>query len=232
MSIKLYELVGKDKSRPFSPHCWKARMALAHKRLDYEAVPVRFTEIPEIENGGQTIVPVIRHGERVIADSFEIALHLREAYPDRAGHLFQGDGSIALTRFVESWSQSQLHTWIFRWAAMDIYNMLDEADQAYFRENREKRVGMTLEEFVSDREERAGQLQQILAPIRLMLKKQPYLGGKDPIFADYIPFGALQWLRICSGLAMWDKDDPVRDWFERLLDLHDGAGRSVPEAEG
>ena len=179
MSIKLYELVGKDKSRPFSPHCWKARMALAHKRLDYEAVPVRFTEIPEIENGGQTIVPVIRHGERVIADSFEIALHLREAYPDRAGHLFQGDGSIALTRFVESWSQSQLHTWIFRWAAMDIYNMLDDADQAYFRENREKRVGMTLEEFVAGREERAGQLQQILAPIRLMLKHQPYLAGRD-----------------------------------------------------
>ena len=85
-------------------------------------------------------------------------------------------------------------------------------------------------EFVAGREERAGQLQQILTPIRLMLKHQPYLGGRDPIFADYIPFGALQWLRVCSGLAMWDKDDPVRDWFERLLDLHDGAGRSVPEA--
>ncbi|WP_075996011.1 glutathione S-transferase family protein [Salaquimonas pukyongi] len=231
MSIKLYELAGKDTSRPFSPHCWKARMALAHKQLEYETVPVGFTEVPDIENGGQGIVPVIRHGERVIADSFQIALHLREAYPDRDGHLFQGEGSIALSRFIEAWSNSQLHPWIIKWAALDIHNMLNETDQAYFRESREKRFGVTLEAFVEGREERAGQLQQLLAPIRLMLKHQPYLGGTQPMFADYIPFGALQWLRICSGLAMWDKDDPVRDWFERLLDLHDGVGRSVPEAQ-
>lgn len=31
MSLKLFELVGIDASRPFSPYCWRARMALAHK---------------------------------------------------------------------------------------------------------------------------------------------------------------------------------------------------------
>jgi hypothetical protein len=31
MSLKLFELVGTDAARPFSPFCWRTRMALAHK---------------------------------------------------------------------------------------------------------------------------------------------------------------------------------------------------------
>ena len=231
MSIKLYELVGKDASLPFSPHCWKARMALAHKGLDFEVEAVGFTQIPEIENGGQTIVPVIRHGDKLISDSFEIALYLKRTYPDRGPGLFKGDESIALTRFVESWCQSQIHPWAIRWAAMDICNMLGEADQAYFRTKREAIFGVSLEELVANREATLPQFKQLLMPLRLLLKHHPYSGGKDPMFADYIPFGALQWLRICSGMSMLEKDDPVTEWFERMLDLYDGHGRSVPEAK-
>lgn len=231
MSIKLYELTGKDKARPFSPHCWKARMALQHKQLSYETVPVGFTQIPEIENNGNPIVPIIHHGNKVVTDSFDIALYLRATYPDKGKRLFNGDGGVALSKFVESWSQSQIHPWIAKWAFMDIYNMLSEEDQVYFRNKREKQVGMPLEEFVKNREDTIPQLQKILMPIRLMLKNQPFLGGKEPMFADYIPFGALQWLRICSGFSMMETDDPVMDWFERMLDLYDGMARSVPEAK-
>lgn len=31
MTILLYDLVGRDATRPFSPQCWKIVMALAHK---------------------------------------------------------------------------------------------------------------------------------------------------------------------------------------------------------
>ena len=51
MSITLYELVGSDPSRPFSPHCWKIAWALAHKGLDFERVAVPFTAIPGLEGG-------------------------------------------------------------------------------------------------------------------------------------------------------------------------------------
>jgi hypothetical protein len=30
MTLKLFELVGTDEARPFSPFCWRTRMALAH----------------------------------------------------------------------------------------------------------------------------------------------------------------------------------------------------------
>ncbi len=68
MTILLYELVGSDPSRPFSPHCWKTAMALAHKGLAFECVPTRFLEVPEVEGGASKIVPVIRDGDKVVAD--------------------------------------------------------------------------------------------------------------------------------------------------------------------
>lgn len=230
MPIKLYELVGSDPARPFSPHCWKVRMALAHKRLDFETVPVRFTEIPAIANGGFKIVPVLAHGARHVSDSFDIALYLRDTYPDRGADLFRGEGAIALSRFIESWSFTQIHDWITRWALLDIVAMLDPADAAYFRESRTARLGMPLEDIVANREATIPELMKRLTPLRHMLARQPFVGGSEPRFADFIVFGAFQWLRIVSGLHMIPADDPVRSWIERMLDLNDGMARQVPEA--
>ena len=42
MTIEMYDLVGLE-DRRFSPFCWRARMALAHKGLDHVATPVGFT---------------------------------------------------------------------------------------------------------------------------------------------------------------------------------------------
>src|SRR6202140_4330987 len=44
MPLKLFELVGTDEERPFSPFCWRTRMALAHKGLSAESIPWCFTE--------------------------------------------------------------------------------------------------------------------------------------------------------------------------------------------
>ncbi len=41
---KLYELAGADENRKFSPYCWRALMALAHKGLEVESQPWHFTE--------------------------------------------------------------------------------------------------------------------------------------------------------------------------------------------
>lgn len=230
MTIKLYDLVGEDKSKPFSPHCWKVKMAIAHKGLEFESVPTSFVDIYKMENGGFSTVPLIRHGENLVHESFEIALYLRNSYPDVGDRLFHGEGGIALSRFVESWTLTQLHTWMAGWAFLDIHNMLDEKSQTYFRESREKRVGKTLEEFVANREDSIPDLIKILNAMNLMLKKQPFIGGRYPRYADYIVFGAFQWLRVVSGLHMIPKGTPMLDWLERMLDLHDGLGRSVPQA--
>ncbi|AEG52712.1 MULTISPECIES: glutathione S-transferase family protein [Sinorhizobium] len=229
MTRKLYALSGTDTSRPFSPHVWKTKLSLAHKGLAFDIAPVGFTEIPRLEQGATKIVPLLRDGEKLVSDSFDIALYLEEAYPDRPP-LFSGEGGKAMARFVEGWSQTTLHPAIGRIAIMDIHDSLDPIDRAYFRASREERFGRPLEAVA---EAGRGDLETFsakLEPIRHMLKFQPFLGGDRPLFADYIVFGALQWARIVSPHRLLAAGDVVTDWFERCLDLHDGLGRSVTAA--
>ncbi|HWK65083.1 MAG TPA: glutathione S-transferase family protein [Rhizobiaceae bacterium] len=229
MPILFYDLVGSDPSRPFSPHCWKTAMSLAHKGLAFEAVPTRFLDVPTIEGGVSKTVPVIRDGERVVADSFAIALYLDEAYPDKPS-LFGGRGGEALARFVERWSQMTLHGYLGTAALMDIYERQDAENKAYFRKAREARFGRKLEDVPAGRDAGLDAFRASLEPLRSMLSYQPWIGGAGPLFADYIVFGALQWVRVVSPFRLLAQDDPVAEWFDRCLDLHGGLGRKVPAA--
>lgn len=69
-----------------------------------------------------------------------------------------------------------------------------------------------------------------LEPLRSLLGYQPFIGGQSPLFADYIVFGAFQWVRIMSPFPVLADGDPVAAWFERCLDLHGRIGRDVPAA--
>lgn len=228
MTIQLYELVGADPERPFSPHCWKTVMALTHKGLEWTSLPRRFTEIAGIRPESK-IVPVIVDGERTVADSFQIALYLEERYPDRPT-LFGGEGGKAMARFVEGWVMTQLHSVLGMAAIMDIHACLDPDDREYLRKSREARFGMTLEAAGEKGAELLSQLNSRLDPLRVMLKHQPFIGGQTPLFSDYIVFGAFQWVRIIMPQTVLRHDDPVTDWFESCLDLHDGLARRVPAA--
>jgi glutathione S-transferase len=229
MTILLYELAGTDTSRPFSPHCWKTVMSLAHKGLTYKTVATPFTQVPLVEDSASRTVPVIRDGDCVVADSFDIAVYLEETYPDRPS-LFGGSGGVAMARFIERWSQLTVHPFLGAAALMDIHGMLAPIDQAYFRESREKRFGRPIEEVPADRDQKCAAFRAGLEPLRSMLSYQPFIGGTSPLFADYIVFGAFQWARVVSPFQALAADDPVTAWFERCLDLHDGTGRRVAAA--
>ena len=177
MAILLYDLVGADAGRPFSPHCWKAKMALAHKGLEFDSVPTPFTSVPKVEGGASKIVPVIRDGDKVVADSFEIALYLEDAYPDRPT-LFGGDGGKAMARFIERWSQLTLHSFKGAAAVLDIHQRLDAPDKAYFRQSRETRFGKSLEDVTAARDAGLAAYRASLEPLRSMLAWQPFIGGR------------------------------------------------------
>ncbi|GAA2863479.1 glutathione S-transferase [Aminobacter niigataensis] len=229
MTILLYDLVGSDAARPFSPHCWKVAMALAHKGLDYRAVPTRFLEVRGIEGGASSTIPVIRDGNKVVSDSFAIALHLEEAYPDRPT-LFGGKGGQAHARFIERWSQLTIHPYLGVTALGALHGMQDEANASYFRHSREARYGKPLEEVTAGRDAGLSAFRASLEPLRSMLTYQPWIGGDGPLFADYIVFGAFQWVRIATTFQSIDADDPIAEWFGRCLDLHAGLGHRVPAA--
>src|SRR3954469_25881287 len=145
MALKLFELVGTDAERPFSPFCWRTRMALAHKGLGAEKIPWCFTEKAAIAPHKSEKVPVLLDGETSVADSWAIANYLEDSHPDRPS-LFGGAGGRAMARFINAWGDIAVIGGIFPLIIADIPNNLADVDAAYFRKSREARFGKSLEE--------------------------------------------------------------------------------------
>ena len=215
---KLYDLAGADENRRFSPYCWRIRMALAHKGLDVECIPWRFTEKDALSFSGQEKVPVLVDGENTVSDSWEIAKYLETEYPDTPSlKLDQGE-----VLFIKYWVETTLHSEMLQILVMDIYNSLDLKDQTYFRESREKLFGKALEEIVVNRKERLQHFQKLLIPLRTTLKKQEFVAGGTPGFSAYIVFGAFQWARCISDISLLKADDSIYLWRKKMLALHQG----------
>jgi glutathione S-transferase len=227
MAITLYDLAGAESDRRFSPFCWRIRMALAHKGLDVETVPWRFTEKDKLPQPNVGRVPVIVDGGKVVHDSTAIADYLETRYPDRPP-LFGGEAGRALTSFVQNWTETVLQPALVGFVVLDICRHAAPQDQAYFRQSREERFGTSLENVVKDREPRLPAFRDSLAPLRRTLERQKFLAGAAPAYADYIVFGAFQWARAISDFELLAADDPVAAWRGRVLDAFDGLARKAP----
>ena len=224
MALQLFELVGTDDDRPFSPFCWRTRMALAHKGLEVTSTPWRFTEKDAIAAHQSEKVPVLLDGDRAINDSWAIATYLEDTYPNRPS-LFGGDGGRAMARMINWWGDTVVIAGMFPMIVADIHGHLAPADQAYFRQSREARFKKTLEEISSTRDRDVVAFRKSLDPVRLTLKTQPYLGGAAPNYADYIVFGPFQWARAISSFQLLQADDLMHAWRDRMLDAFDGMAR-------
>src|SRR6266700_2414894 len=119
MTLKIYELVGSEETRPFSPYCWRTRMALAHKGLEADTIPWRFTEKAAIAPYNSDKVPVLLDGDRSVADSLVIANYLEETYPDKPS-LFGGAGGKAAARFLNGYGDVAIIGGMFTLIVADI----------------------------------------------------------------------------------------------------------------
>jgi glutathione S-transferase len=225
MSIVMHDLAGADPDLRFSPYCWRTRFALAHKGLPVETVPWRFTDRDAIAFSGQGKVPVVHDDGSVVSDSWAIAEHLEERYP--APTLFGGATGRAHALFVNAWADAVMVGGIARFIVRDLLDIIDPKDRDYFRSSREARFGKTLEAVQEGREDRLAAFRESLLPVRLVLRRQPWLGGAAPSYADHIVAGTLMWPRCASRFELLEANDPVTEWQGRVLDLYGGLGRSA-----
>jgi glutathione S-transferase len=230
MAIRLYELKGAGECR-FSPYCWRTRLALAHKGLEAELIPVRFTDKDIIAFSGQSRVPVLVDGETTVSDSWTIACYLEDTYADRPS-LFGGDGGRSVSRILNAWMDKTQNPLIVRMIVLDIHNGIDEVDHDYFRTSREQRFGMALEDVQGDRAERVENFRAGLEFLRDILGEQPFLSGATPAYTDYIVFSAFQWSRCMSRFELLMADDPLHQWRDRMLGLFDGLAAKAAIAAG
>ena len=169
MTRRFFDLAGAEPNRRFSPYCWRTKLALAHKGLTVETIPWRFTDKDAIAMSDQGRVPVLIDGDKVVSDSWTIAEYLEDAYPDRPS-LFGGAEARRVTHFINCWADVVVNAALARLLLTDIYAHLHEKDRGYFRESREKRFGMPLEEVSADRETKVVAFRESLEPVRTILK--------------------------------------------------------------
>jgi glutathione S-transferase len=227
MGMKLYDLAGAESERRFSPFCWRIKMALAHKGLQAETIPWRFSDKPLIAQYKWERVPVLVDDGRGVVDSWTIANYLEDSYGGRPS-LFGGGAGRPLARFYNQWADAVLQPGISRFVMLDVYNHLDSRDREYFRTSREARIGTSLEAYSADRDSRLAAFRQSLEPLRQTLAAQPFLGGESPLYPDYIVFGGFQWARSISSFVLLEAADPVNAWRERLLHRFDDFAHATP----
>lgn len=221
MTIMLYELAGANPALRFSPYCWRVRLALAHKDLPVETVAWHFTEPKKLEFSGQGKVPVLVDGAKIVADSWAIAGYLDDAYPDHPPLFPMGTTHV---RFLNAWADGVMNPAIARVIVTDVHAALRPKDQAYYRTSREARFGRTLEQFTAGRSSNVAALRVLLEPVRSVLASQPWLGGDQPDYADYIVAGSLMW-PFCLSVFDWlEANDPVAVWFAEVRALFGGLG--------
>lgn len=221
--LEMWELCGRDNAR-FSTFSWRTRLALHHKRLDFKVHPVAVSDKEAVAFSGQPKVPIIKVGDKVISDSWAIAVFLEREFPDRPS-LFGGPVGEQLTYFFNLWTDRELVPGLVPYLMRDVLDCVDDADGRHLRAQIEGIFKKTLEELFAEREKALQQLRKRLQPVRKVLEKAPFLGGESPAYADYILFGVFQWARVVSNAIVLEPGDVVAGWFERVLDLDGGVGR-------
>ena len=105
--------------------------------------------------------------------------------------------------------------------------MIADEDKKYFRESREAKIGMTLEEFSKKAPQALIQLQQQLSPIREMLTSQPYLAGESPTYADICLLSTRRGIAGINDTPFLEKGDILQSWYQRMLKNYPDASRAV-----
>jgi glutathione S-transferase len=193
---------------------------------------VRFADVETIRAlSGQHFVPILTDGDRVIHDSWNIARHLEDRFPDRP-LLFGGDAGRGLARAINYWSDLTLGAAIRRLIAAQFAACLDAGDRDYYRRSREAAFGCTLEEYCADRPRWLAEFAVVTAPLERTLAEQPYLGGAGPGYADYIVFSAFQYARLGCPDEFLADGTTLRRWRDGLVQAFDGLGDRYPGYPG
>jgi glutathione S-transferase len=226
LAITLYDLVDKDGKR-YSPYGWRTRMALAHKGLQ-AAMELCWHSDRKLSFSGQSLVPVLVDGTRVVNDSWNIACYLDEAYPDRP-MLMEGPQGRSFARFFNVWIDTIIGRPLVRSLYLDIWESLHpDADRDEFRKRREERNGATLEALFAGRARDFEELNRAIAPLNDLLRSQPFVAGAAPAYVDYIVFGTLQMPRRLNDVdPLSAQQDAILRWRDAMRGLFKGLADGV-----
>ena len=213
-----------------SPFCLKARICLQLKGVPFRRVTVtlgRRRELRRLSPLGR--VPVLVHGETVIADQSRIAHHLDEVSPEPL-LVPLGAEARAYAGLVEEWADGVLAPVVgaCKWLnpenrAAALANTVTEMASAPLR----PLLGRLLVAWMRRRHAAAGytahsldrledRLRASLAGLATLLAGKPHLLGRTPTIADVAVFAQLAGLRGYAEARLVEEVPVVVEWLDRL----------------
>jgi glutathione S-transferase len=114
-----------------------------------------------------------------------------------------------------------------RLVLFDVLDHLDVEDAAYIRETREKQLGVEWHMLREQRDEYRPIFRQQVAPLRLLLRQQPFLSGIAPAYADYSVFSLFQWARMISDYLLFEANDPLQEWHRSMAKIADKIASTI-----
>lgn len=226
MAIILYDLCGANPEARFSPPCWLVKFALLHKRLEFDTHPLGFAEKENYPDPEYGRLPVIRDGDRLIRDSADIIGYLDDAYPDAPELL--SEAAQPFFRFHKAFTAAEVFPSMAPKLFIRIHDVIRAEDKGYFRETRERRLGLTLEEAAAS-PLRAGYV-TAMSLYAAAIEDGGFLGGEAPNAIDYDLASVFIWERSVSEAELLEKPAALEAWFQRMLDLFGGYARASVRA--
>jgi glutathione S-transferase len=211
--ITLYELAGKNDLR-FSPPCWNVKLCLLYKNIDFETVAVGFSEKNKILFSNQQLVPVLKHQDGHISDSWNIINWLDENYENPK--LFVNEASKNFSHFLYLWTSRQILPILFKIIAHEIPNILEGDDLNHYIITREERIKGPITKFVPVISDSIKKFRSLINPMRSLIKKNGFISGSNPGIEDFIFFGNFKWVYTCSSCNLLDKEDEVFQWYKKI----------------
>jgi len=211
--ITLYELAGKNDLR-FSPPCWNVKLCLLYKNIEFETVAIGFSEKNKILFSNQQLVPVLKHQDGHISDSWNIINWLDENYENPK--LFVNEASKNFSHFLYLWTSRQILPILFKIIAHEIPNILEGDDLDHYIVTREERIKGPITKFVPVISDSIKKFRSLINPMRSLIKKNGFISGSNPGIEDFIFFGNFKWVYTCSSCNLLDKEDEVFQWYKKI----------------
>jgi glutathione S-transferase len=227
MSVALYELANAQ-GHCTSPFVWRIKLALQMKGVPYRGIPVGFLEIPNVGVasygvGAFKTVPIVEYQGHYLNESWVIAEWLDSTFSD-VPRLFSSPAELAMVKFFDKWFGTAIMPPLFRACVYEIFSQVRPEEQTYFRTTRERTFGQTLETVAAGSAAYISRAREALLPMRLALRRAPYLGGEQPNYADHIAWGTFIGFGIIAKHAFLPHDDSLAGWIERGLALAAASG--------
>lgn len=148
---------------------------------------------------------IIDSNKNVVVDSWNIAQHLEELYPDSPS-LFPQNKNAHMS--LHKYADDHIIMPLFRLIILKIHKLCGPPKlQDWYRNDREKTLGATLEDFAGKTDDNIVELRQSLIPVDKILQGLPFLTGNQGKYYNVK----------CTALSIIDIKCFVVGWADIVL---------------